>query len=95
MGFEHEEPPLLFWDGRASTLEDQSLMPIQNPDEMGLPIEEAVKRLNQSKEYKLLFQKYSDKSQLQKTWQPHFLLLKKHWKPLTVSLMTGATILKI
>ena len=32
-------------------------MPIQNPDEMGLPIEEAVKRLNQSKEYKLLFQK--------------------------------------
>ena len=49
--------PYYFWDGRASTLEDQSLMPIQNPDEMGLPIEEAVKRLNQSKEYKLLFQK--------------------------------------
>ncbi len=49
--------PYYFWDGRASTLEDQSLMPIQNPDEMGLPIEEAVKRLNQSREYKLLFQK--------------------------------------
>lgn len=49
--------PYYFWDGRASTLEAQSLMPIQNPDEMGLPIEEAVKRLNQSKEYKQLFQK--------------------------------------
>jgi cytochrome c peroxidase len=49
--------PYYFWDGRASTLEDQSLMPIQNPDEMGLPIVEAVKRLNQSKEYRQLFQK--------------------------------------
>jgi len=49
--------PYYFWDGRASTLEDQSLMPIQNPDEMGLPIEEAIKRLNQSKEYRQLFQK--------------------------------------
>jgi cytochrome c peroxidase len=49
--------PYYFWDGRASTLEEQALMPIQNPDEMGLPIEEAVKRLNQSREYKQLFQK--------------------------------------
>ncbi len=49
--------PYYFWDGRATTLEEQSLMPIQNPDEMGLPIDEAVKRLNQSREYKLLFQK--------------------------------------
>ena len=49
--------PYYFWDGRASSLEEQSLMPVQNPDEMGLPIEEAVKRLNQSREYKQLFQK--------------------------------------
>ena len=35
--------PYFFWDGRAVTLEEQSLMPIQNPDEMGLPIDEAVK----------------------------------------------------
>ena len=49
--------PYYFWDGRASSLEEQSLMPVQNPDEMGLPIDEAVKRLNQSREYKLLFQK--------------------------------------
>lgn len=49
--------PYFFWDGRAASLEEQSLMPIQNPDEMGLPIEEAIKRLNISSEYKVLFQK--------------------------------------
>ena len=49
--------PYFFWDGRAASLEEQSLMPIQNPDEMGLPIEEAVSRLNKSSEYKMLFQK--------------------------------------
>jgi cytochrome c peroxidase len=49
--------PYFFWDGRAVSLEEQSLMPIQNPDEMGLPIDEAVKRLNQSAEYKNLFLK--------------------------------------
>lgn len=49
--------PYYFWDGRAASLEEQCLMPIQNPDEMGLPVDEAVKRLNQSKEYKLLFAK--------------------------------------
>ena len=49
--------PYFFWDGRAISLEEQALMPIQNPDEMGLPIDEAVKRLNASVEYKMLFQK--------------------------------------
>jgi len=49
--------PYYFWDGRAASLEEQCLMPIQNPDEMGLPVEEAVKRLNASAEYKLLFQR--------------------------------------
>lgn len=49
--------PYYFWDGRAVTLEEQALMPIENPDEMGLPIKEAVNRLNQSEEYKRLFKK--------------------------------------
>ncbi|MGF2413410.1 cytochrome-c peroxidase [Ferruginibacter sp.] len=49
--------PYYFWDGRAATLEEQSLMPIQNPDEMDLSVDEAVKRLNQSSEYKNIFQK--------------------------------------
>ena len=49
--------PYYFWDGRAASLAEQSLIPIQNPDEMGLPVEEAVKRLNASQEYVLLFKK--------------------------------------
>lgn len=49
--------PYYFWDGRANTLEEQALMPIENPDEMGLRIEEAVTRLNQSAVYKKLFKK--------------------------------------
>lgn len=49
--------PYYFWDGRAASLEEQALMPIANPDEMGLPIEEAVQRLNEHREYKLLFKK--------------------------------------
>ena len=44
-----------FWDGRAASLEQQALMPIENPVEMNLPINEAIKRLNNSKAYKSLF----------------------------------------
>lgn len=45
-----------FWDGRARTLEQQALMPIENPIEMGLPVKTAVWRLNNSKTYQQLFQ---------------------------------------
>ncbi|MCB0699453.1 MAG: cytochrome-c peroxidase [Chitinophagales bacterium] len=44
----------LFWDGRAATLAEQALGPIENPVEMNLSIEEAITRLNNSK-YKELF----------------------------------------
>lgn len=47
--------PLFFWDGRVNTLEEQALHPISNPDEMNLPIEEAVKRLNASPTYRQYF----------------------------------------
>ena len=47
--------PYFFWDGRAETLAQQALMPIQNPDEMGLPIDEAIERLNASAFYKNYF----------------------------------------
>ncbi len=49
--------PYYFWDGRAATLHEQSLMPIENPNEMGLPVTEAVERLNRSPLYKNLFRK--------------------------------------
>jgi len=48
--------PYYFWDGRAASLEEQALLPIQNPDEMGLPIAEAVDRLNNNVQYRQLFQ---------------------------------------
>lgn len=44
-----------FWDGRAGTLEEQALGPIANPIEMNLPVEEAVKRLNEVEGYKKQF----------------------------------------
>lgn len=40
-----------FWDGRAKTLEEQALAPIENPAEMNLPLEEALLRLLSNKEY--------------------------------------------
>lgn len=46
-----------FWDGRATTLEEQALIPIANPDEMDLPIDLAIKRLNGSKTYRAYFMK--------------------------------------
>ena len=40
-----------FWDGRAGTLEQQALMPIENPIEMNLPLRTAVWRLNRDPAY--------------------------------------------
>lgn len=36
----------LLWDGRAATLEDQVVMPIENPEEMALGVAAAVNRLS-------------------------------------------------
>lgn len=46
-----------FWDGRANTLEQQALMPIENPNEMNLPLEDAYRRLNRDKFYRKAFRK--------------------------------------
>jgi len=46
---------LLFWDGRANSLEHQALFPIRDPNEMNLPIKEAVVRLRKNKTYSNLF----------------------------------------
>jgi cytochrome c peroxidase len=35
-----------FWDGRAATLEEQVLQPIENELEMALPLDEALRRLS-------------------------------------------------
>lgn len=46
-----------FWDGRAATLEDQALGPIQNPIEMAMTLEAVVAKLNKIDGYKQQFQK--------------------------------------
>src|SRR5262249_12679131 len=46
----------LFWDGRAETLEDQAIFPIENPVEMALPIAEALARINADPDYAKQFQ---------------------------------------
>lgn len=49
--------PSFFWDGRSASLEEQAKQPIIAANEMGLPIEEAVKRLNADSAYVRAFRK--------------------------------------
>ena len=46
-----------FWDGRANTLQEQVIFPIENEHEMNLPMNEALSRLNSSEEYISYFKK--------------------------------------
>jgi cytochrome c peroxidase len=46
-----------FWDGRAATLEQQVLMPIQTAHEMNLPLPMAVERLRSDENYRHYFKK--------------------------------------
>lgn len=41
----------LFWDGRVKTLEEQALLPIADPTEMGNTVEKALATLSADKEY--------------------------------------------
>jgi len=45
-----------FWDGRAGTLEEQAILPIENPIEMALPIVEGLQRINSDPHYAQAFQ---------------------------------------
>ncbi|MES2701156.1 MAG: cytochrome c peroxidase [Bacteroidota bacterium] len=49
--------PYLFYDGRAATLEDQVKFPIEDTNEMGLPIATAVARLQKNTMYSTYFRK--------------------------------------
>ena len=46
-----------FWDERAATLEDQVLMPVQDPIEMGLSIDTLLARVSSAPYYPTLFEK--------------------------------------
>ena len=45
-----------FWDGRAGSLEEQALGPMQNPIEMNMSLPEIVDRLNEVEGYRQQFQ---------------------------------------
>ena len=45
-----------FWDGRAASLEEQALGPIENPIEMGHKLDDLVPQLNEIAAYKERFQ---------------------------------------
>ncbi len=45
-----------FWDGRAASLEDQALGPIQNPIEMNMKMDLALERINGIPEYRRRFE---------------------------------------
>ena len=44
-----------FWDGRATTLEQQAVMPIAEPAEMGMPHEVMVTKLKADADYRKMF----------------------------------------
>src|SRR5262245_4998392 len=47
--------PLLFWDGRAASLEDQVRFPVEHPDEMGSTLDAAARRLARDESYRSAF----------------------------------------
>ena len=49
--------PFQFWDGRASTLEDQAAFPIANPVEMSQPHAANVSKLGDDPVYRTMFKK--------------------------------------
>ena len=57
-----------FWDGRAKTLEEQALAPIENPNEMNLPICEALQRLKKSESYNSYFKKIFKDEPTRSNW---------------------------
>ena len=52
--------PYQFWDGRASSLEDQALLPLENPDRNGIELPIIVDRLNQLPQYRDAFRRVFD-----------------------------------
>ncbi|MGX5856429.1 cytochrome-c peroxidase [Dyadobacter jiangsuensis] len=46
-----------FWDGRAASLEEQALGPLATRDEMDLPVDQAVERLQKDDFYSAAFQR--------------------------------------
>ena len=46
---------IFFWDGRAASLREQVLMPIQDPKEMDETLDNVVRKLSRSQAYRYSF----------------------------------------
>ena len=55
-----------FWDGRAATLEEQALGPIEAGGEMNMPLPKLIERLKKIKGYRELFDKAYGKDSINK-----------------------------
>jgi cytochrome c peroxidase len=53
---------LFFWDGRAASLEEQALGPIQSPDEMSMPLDSLFLRLKRAAFYRDAFERIYGKN---------------------------------
>lgn len=53
-----------FWDGRALTLQQQALMPIQDPSEMNFSLPELVERLSSTAHYPEMFEAAFDNASI-------------------------------
>lgn len=52
-----QEDDIFFWDGRVTTLQDQFIAALENPDEMDFSISEALTIMQQDPAYQELFKK--------------------------------------
>ena len=50
-------PQRFFWDGRAATLDELALVPIQHPDEMAKNLDALVEELSEDDSYRDMFEK--------------------------------------
>lgn len=59
----------LFWDGRVSQLHEQMKESLESPNEMGMTLDEVVKRVNQEEHYRILTEKAFGTPTMQ-DWMP-------------------------
>jgi cytochrome c peroxidase len=57
---------LFFWDGRAMSLEEQALGPVENPVEMGETIKNVLSKLNKNESYTIQFEEVYGKGKITK-----------------------------
>ncbi len=59
----------LFWDGRVTTLSEQMAQSLENPNEMGMKLEDLIPKLNNLEYYNILTKKAFGTEQME-SWMP-------------------------